>query len=472
MEKKEVVAPREAEVHMVEPEVVRRVRVLRESGWGAKRIANELGLARNTVRRYLRLGDVAELQVRPAARRLTAEAVTRAVALWNGPAEGNAIVVQQMLATEGIEASARTVQRAVEGRRREVIAAVVATVRFDTAPGRQMQVDFGEKKVRIAGQLVRLSVRQLEIVTYSQCAALGLSASFVKRRLATRQWLRLHRGVFKVSGSAPTVEQQEAAALLAAGHGAVLSHQSAAKHHRLDVPSTPIIHLTIPGKRNISALSGTRVWRSIDFPPFVWAQRWPLRITPLDRTVLDLASILDDSWLRAVVDSALRPAPDRLVTFQRLVGSRGRGRAGAQRLRKLLSQYEQQAEIPDSALESLGVELTVLLSQRPVLHYWVMTQGTLLAEVDLGWPELQIGVEFDGWKHHGNRFAFGRDRWRDRQLTLRGWTVMRFTWKDVSENRDRVLVEISQAVARRLHRSEAIAPRTDSRPASLLSHRP
>lgn len=153
---REVAAPREAEVLMVEHEVVRRVRVLHESGWGAKRIATELGLARNTVRRYLRLGEVAEVQVRPAARRLDAKAVTRAVELWNGLAEGNAIVVQHMLAAEGIEASARTVQRAVEARRREVVAAVVATVRFDTAPGRQMQIDFGEKKVRIAGKLVRV----------------------------------------------------------------------------------------------------------------------------------------------------------------------------------------------------------------------------------------------------------------------------------------------------------------------------
>jgi hypothetical protein len=48
------VAPREAEVPMVEQEVVRQMRVLEEAGWGAKRIARELGIARNTVRRYLR----------------------------------------------------------------------------------------------------------------------------------------------------------------------------------------------------------------------------------------------------------------------------------------------------------------------------------------------------------------------------------------------------------------------------------
>lgn len=155
---REVVAPREAEVHMVEHEVVRRMRVLRESGWGAKRIAAELGLARNTVRRYLRGGESAEVQRRPTARRLDAKGVDRAVALWNGTAEGNAVVVQHLLAGEGIEASARTVQRAVEARRREVTAEVVATVRYDTAPGRQMQIDFGEKRVVVGAQLVKVFV--------------------------------------------------------------------------------------------------------------------------------------------------------------------------------------------------------------------------------------------------------------------------------------------------------------------------
>jgi transposase len=141
---------------MVEQEVVQQMRVLREVGWGAKRIASELGLARNTVRRYLRRGQQAETQVRPEARRLDYEAVGRAVELWDGPAEGNAVVVQQLLDVEGIKASVRTVQRAVEGRRRQVHAAEVATVRFETAPGRQMQIDFGEKMVRIGGQLVKV----------------------------------------------------------------------------------------------------------------------------------------------------------------------------------------------------------------------------------------------------------------------------------------------------------------------------
>lgn len=152
-----VVAPRSTEeVPMVEQEVVRQMRVLAEAGWGVKRIAREVGVARNTVRRYLRAGPEAEKQQRPKARQLTAAKQQRAVELWDTAAEGNAVVVKALLAQEGVEASVRTVQRAVEERRRQVHATQVATVRFETAPGKQMQVDFGEKKVRLGGELVKV----------------------------------------------------------------------------------------------------------------------------------------------------------------------------------------------------------------------------------------------------------------------------------------------------------------------------
>jgi len=77
-----------------------------------------------------------------------------AAQLFEGEAEGNAVVVAQLLAERGVDASVRTVQRAVASRRRELLAADVATIRFETAPGRQMQIDFGERRVWIAGAQV------------------------------------------------------------------------------------------------------------------------------------------------------------------------------------------------------------------------------------------------------------------------------------------------------------------------------
>jgi transposase len=191
------VAPPSAEVPMVEAEAVRERRELAARGWGAKRIAQELGLARNTVRRYLRGGPAAEIQERPRARRLQGASRSEAVALFDGAAEGNAVVVAGMLADRGIEASVRTVQRAVAERRREQVAAALATVRFETAPGRQMQIDFGERKVWIAGE--RVTVHFLAaVLSYSR-------RIFVKAFLHERQgeWLDGIASAFLHFGGVP-----------------------------------------------------------------------------------------------------------------------------------------------------------------------------------------------------------------------------------------------------------------------------
>lgn len=151
---------------MVEAEVVRQIRLLRDAGWGAKRIAAEVGVARNTVRRYLR-SETAGVQVRPARRALDDGARARARELFTGAADGNAVVVQQMLAAEGVDVGVRVVQRAVAEGRREARVSALATVRFETPPGDQMQIDFGEKWVAIGGQRVRVHLL-VAVLSYSR----------------------------------------------------------------------------------------------------------------------------------------------------------------------------------------------------------------------------------------------------------------------------------------------------------------
>jgi transposase len=70
---------------------------------------------------------------------------------------GNADVVRQELAHEkNITVSLRTVERAVAPLRREQVAAARATVRFETQPGEQLQIDFGERRVEIGGVAVKV----------------------------------------------------------------------------------------------------------------------------------------------------------------------------------------------------------------------------------------------------------------------------------------------------------------------------
>jgi transposase len=168
-----------AEVTMVPPEVVRQIRTLAALRWGAKRIARELGISRNTVKRYLRGGTKADVQVRPEARCLTPEQLAEAVKLFDGPAEGNAVVVTRLLRERGVDVSVRSCQEYLADHRRARRAEAVATVRFETAPGHQMQIDFGQKRVRVAGTLV---------VVHLLVAVLSCSRRlFVKAFLAERQ---------------------------------------------------------------------------------------------------------------------------------------------------------------------------------------------------------------------------------------------------------------------------------------------
>ena len=141
------------EAPVIEGDMVTAIRELTSRGWGAKTIARELGIAKNTVRRYRRHPVVAGQQVR-SPRRLTEDVVREAQALYSGVAEHNAVVVHQLLRAEGRAIGLRTVQRAVAPMRQAQRAADVATVRVETAPGAQMQVDFGEKRVTIAGTAI------------------------------------------------------------------------------------------------------------------------------------------------------------------------------------------------------------------------------------------------------------------------------------------------------------------------------
>ena len=56
---------------------------------------------------------------------------------------------QELASDLGVVVSRRTVERAVSHLRRELAAEALATVRFETPPGRQLQIDFGQHRVTI-----------------------------------------------------------------------------------------------------------------------------------------------------------------------------------------------------------------------------------------------------------------------------------------------------------------------------------
>ena len=128
---------------------------LHQLGWGSKRIALELGCSRNTVRRYLAQGGWLDCRSAPRSGQLDGLESWLSELFWRH--RGNADVLRQELLTEkGLAVSLRTVERSVAPLRRELRAAARATVRFETPPGRQLQIDFGERRTVIDGETTRI----------------------------------------------------------------------------------------------------------------------------------------------------------------------------------------------------------------------------------------------------------------------------------------------------------------------------
>ena len=140
---------------MKTPDDVSAMVRLQALGWGAKRIAAELGCSKNTVKHWLRRGDWRPCATPSRSKRLDGLADWLAERFRQHA--GNADVVRQDLAAEkGVHVSLRTVERAVAPLRQDLVTAARATVRFETRPGEQMQIDFGERRVEIGGVSIRV----------------------------------------------------------------------------------------------------------------------------------------------------------------------------------------------------------------------------------------------------------------------------------------------------------------------------
>lgn len=85
-------------------------------------------------------------------------------------------------------------------------------------------------------RIAAVAARQNGVVMRGQVRRCGLSPDAIKHRLARGRLHPLHRGVYLVGHPVPPPLAIETAAVLAAGEGAFLAHDSAAHLWRLRAP--------------------------------------------------------------------------------------------------------------------------------------------------------------------------------------------------------------------------------------------
>lgn len=199
---------------MKTPDDVAAMRRLHALGWGLRRIARELSISLNTVRRHLRAGEWHRYKT--PERESALDPHREWLRLRFLQHRGNAAVVHEELRREfGVVVSLRTVERAVEECRDELRAEAVATTRFETPPGGQMQVDFGQRRVHIGDADVDA---HLCILTLGYSRRIFAIAYACERQ---PQWLEGIEAAFRHFGGTP-VE------LLVDNARALVSHHDAA----------------------------------------------------------------------------------------------------------------------------------------------------------------------------------------------------------------------------------------------------
>ena len=135
---------------MLREDVVREVLARLTRGEPVKSIARELGVTKKTIKRWRRRGA---WRARGTPPRPKAIDPYQPFLVQRGPEVGwNGRVLLRELQTQGFTGGYQQVQRALQPLRTTRRWATRATVRFETGPGEQAQVDFGQLRVWIADQ--------------------------------------------------------------------------------------------------------------------------------------------------------------------------------------------------------------------------------------------------------------------------------------------------------------------------------
>lgn len=225
--------------------------------------------------------------------------------------------------------------------------------------------------------------------------------------------VRARRGLY----IAPGLSDEQVAAAQVRG---VVSHESAALLLGLAVavpPDRP--HVTVPRHRHFVAGRVRVHWANLGPDESVDG------VTTAIRTVLDCARTLPFGEALVIADSALTQGKvTRIELLSSAAAVLGRGHRAAVRVAEAA---DRRAESP---LESLVRAMTLEAGMHAVPQARI-TDDAFFARVDLADIENGIVVEADSYRHHATSEGFERDCQRYDDLVLRGWLVLRLTWRQV-----------------------------------------
>jgi len=253
-----------------------------------------------------------------------------------------------------------------------------------------------------------VAARQHGVVSTAQLVGAGISKDATFHRLRVGRLHRVHRGVYAVGHLRLGNDGRGMAAVLACGDGAVVSHRSAAALWRLLPTIAGPVDVTVPDLGGRSSRPGIRLHRSRKLTAEAQTMHRGIPVTTPARTIADLRRVVPPERLQRAIRET------EVLGFD---------------LGPLA-----EPKFTRSELEHLFLRLCRrhrLLMPMPNAPVGRFT-------VDFLWQERALIVETDGYRYHRGRQAFEDDRDRDIELRMRGYEVVRLTYRQVLDNPARI----------------------------------
>ena len=305
---------------------------------------------------------------------------------------------------------------------------------------------------KIPPSLRRVIAEQAGMVSRQQLLRAGVSRTTIDSKSKHGRWQQVHAGVYGTFTGPVAWEAQLWAAVLYAGPGALLSHETAAEVLGLTDRRCPVIQVTIPASRRVRPPEGMAIHRSnFDYP--AWRpQRGMPPHTFYAETILDLVAAADN--LDDVVAWVSQGITRNLVSEAQLksaVVARRRFRWRAQ-IDEVIGLVAGGSHFPLEFRYDRDVARAHGLPAATKQAKFAKPDGTKGFR-DRCYQKYGLIVELDGGEFHPAEER-GRDRLRDNEAAATTGATLRYRWADI----DRAPCETAGQVYRALRLRGYLGP--------------
>jgi len=285
--------------------------------------------------------------------------------------------------------------------------------------------------------------RQIELITRKQALTAGMTIHALRHRLRLGgPWRSLLPGVYLATTGAPTVIQQDMAAMLYAGSGSVITGPAALRYHHIRGEPSKLTDILVPITRQRRDAAFVRLHRTARMPVRIW-ELGPLRYAPSARAVADAARYLTTLRdVRAVVADAVQRGS---CEVQQLHAELMAGPAiGSALFREALT------DVADGIRSTAEGDLKDLLVKSrlpmPLFNPTLFAGELFVAKPDAWWPELGVAVEVDSREWHTSPEDHANTLARGRRMSVHQIIVLRFTPKQIRSQPSEVIADIRRAL--------------------------